>query len=282
MDSSKNMGLALIQMYSTADKMQNLHHAGELIREAVAKYNPHIVCLPEFFNAPYDTKLFRTYAEPIPEGITSNFLANLAQELNIHIVGGSIPEIDEEKLYNTCTFWSPRGSLVVKHRKVHLFDVNVPEVITFKESSVLTPGEFLTIAKVEPACIGFGICFDIQFPEMWMKYRERGCNIMIIPSAFPVKYGDMYWELYLRARAVDSQSFVTMISPARNVDAGYVSHGHSMIVDPYGKVIKSAKEDEEIIYVDLDFSLVDKARNEIKSFEMRRPDMFELVLKSVE
>ncbi|XP_059621007.1 omega-amidase NIT2-like [Phlebotomus argentipes] len=282
MSSAKKLRLALVQMHGSADKNANLKHAGDLIRQAVTKYDPHIVCLPEFFNAPYQTNLFRTYAEPIPEGPTSNFLSSLAKELNVHIVGGSIPEIDNEKLYNTCTLWSPRGHLVVKHRKVHLFDLNVPEVIDFKESSALTPGDVLTMAKIDPACVGFGICFDIQFPDMWMKYREKGCNLMIIPSAFPVKYGDRYWELYLRARAVDTQSYVTMISPARNVNANYVSHGFTMIVDPYGNVVASAKEGEETVFAEIDFSLVEKARKEIKLFDMRRTDMFELVLKSEE
>ncbi|XP_055683448.1 omega-amidase NIT2-like [Lutzomyia longipalpis] len=280
MASSKGLKLALVQMKGSSDKTVNLKHAGDLVREAVKKYSPEIVCLPEFFNAPYNTKLFRTYAESIPDGTTSKFLSALAKELNVYIVGGSIPEIENEKLYNTCTFWSPRGQLVAKHRKMFLFNCDIPEIITFHESDALTAGDTLTTAKVDPATIAFGVCFDIHYPELWMKYRELGCNLIIIPSAFPIDYGDRYWEVYLRARAIDTQSYVTMISPARDTTAGYVSHGYTMMVDPFGKVVASAKEDEEIVYVELDFNLVDKARREIKLFDMRRKDLFDLVLKT--
>ncbi|GAB0092367.1 omega-amidase NIT2-like [Sergentomyia squamirostris] len=281
MSSGKNLRIALVQMQVGSDKKVNLKHAEDLIRATVAKNKPDLVCLPEFFNAPYETHLFATYAETIPDGETCKFLSTLAKELKVQLVGGSIPEKDGKNLYNTCTFWSAKGELLSKHRKVHLFDVDIPNIVTYKESAALSYGKHLSYADVTSGVkAGFGICFDIQFPEMWIKYREIGCNLMIIPSAFPLKYGDLWWELYLRARAVDTQSFVTMISPARDVNGNYVAHGYTMMIDPFGKVIASAKEGEEVVVIDLDFSLVEKARKEVKLFEMRRPDLFELTVKS--
>lgn len=212
-----------------------------------------VVALPECFNSPYGTNFFPEYAEEIPAGETSLKLSAIAKELGIYLIGGTIPERDlrDNKLYNTCTIWSPSGDLIAKYRKVHLFDIDIPGGITFRESDVLSPGNRFVIIEVDNCKIGIGICYDIRFSELARLYRKKGCDVLLFPAAFNMKTGPLHWELLGRARANDNQTFVGLISPSRDASAGYIAWGHSMVVDPWGKVLQSAKEGDEIIVQDI-------------------------------
>lgn len=214
--------------------------------------NAKVVALPECFNCPYGTKYFGEYAETIPDGFTSSELSKTAKELGIFLIGGSIPEREAGKLFNTCTVWGPQGDLIAKHRKMHLFDIDIPGGIRFKESEVLSAGNsFSTFTVDENFKVGLGICYDIRFEEMARIYRNMGCNLLVYPGAFNMTTGPLHWELLQRGRAVDSQCFVATASPARDTDSDYVAYGHSMVVDPWGKVIKSAADVEETVIADL-------------------------------
>ncbi|KAG4075509.1 hypothetical protein HA402_003334 [Bradysia odoriphaga] len=275
--------LALIQMKVGTDKIRNVTNAIAHIRQAVADQNPRVVALPECFNSPYGTKYFNEYAETIPDGYTTGKLSEIAKELNIYLVGGTIPErdtTDSSTLYNTCTVWSPSGELIAKHRKMHLFDIDVKGGIRFKESDVLTGGSEFTSFQIDNSFkIGVGICYDIRFEEMARIYRNDGCDMLIYPAAFNMTTGPLHWELLQRARANDLQLYVASISPARDPDFEYVAWGHSMVVDPWGKVVITAKESEEIVYADIDMSLNEKVRAQIPISRQRRTDLYETVSK---
>lgn len=122
-------------------------------------------------------------------------------------------------------------------RKTHLFDIDIPGKITFKESDTLTAGESLTCVKTKYGTIGVGICYDLRFPELCMAYRQRGASLVVFPGAFNMTTGPVHWQLLQQARAVDNQLFVASCSPARNLDSSYTAWGHSMIVDPFGQVL---------------------------------------------
>ena len=122
---------------------------------------------------------------------------------------GSIPERDGSNVYNTCIIVSPKGEIVAKHRKVHLFDIDVPGKITFKESDTLTGGSSMTTFNTEFGTIGVGICYDLRFPEQAAIMRQRGCNLMVYPGAFNMTTGPAHWELLQRARALDNQGIRT-------------------------------------------------------------------------
>lgn len=134
---------------------------------------------------------------------------------------------------------------------MHLFDIDIPGEITFKESEVLTGGSKFTVIEIDGCKIGLGVCYDIRFGELAQLYRNNGCDMLIYPGAFNMKTGPLHWELLARARATDNQVFVATISPTRNKAAGYLAYGHSMIVDPWGKVLESAKEEDAIIVQDI-------------------------------
>ncbi|PPQ67900.1 hypothetical protein CVT26_007100 [Gymnopilus dilepis] len=264
--------LALVQLGRIgANKQENLHHAREMILKAAkgegSSKKPDVIVLPECFNSPYGHVHFPVYAEKIgytpgsPYDISKStsesvkMLSAAAKEVKTWLIGGSIPERDAEddtKIYNTCTVYNPEGDLIAMHRKVHLFDIDIPGKIKFKESETLTGGKTTNFFDTDFARIGLGICYDIRFPELAMIAARRGCHVLIYPGAFNMTTGPLHWELLQRgSRAVDNQVFFSMCSPARDLSAGYHAWGHSMIVDPMGKVLKEAQEGEEIIYSDI-------------------------------
>lgn len=211
-----------------------------------------MIFLPsECFNSPYGTKFFPHYAEEIPEGETSQLLSGIAKELKIHLIAGSIPERKDSKLFNTSTIWGPEGSLLATYRKMHLFDIDIPGEITFKESDSLSAGNQLAIFNVKDFTVGVGICYDIRFEELAKIYRKKGCNLLVYPGAFNMKTGPLHWELLARSRANDNQCYTALISPARDAEAGYIAWGHSMIVDPWAKIVTKAEADEAVIMAEL-------------------------------
>ncbi|KAJ3067612.1 hypothetical protein HDU98_009189 [Podochytrium sp. JEL0797] len=266
--------IALVQLMVTASKEANLLNARTKVLEAAAN-GAKIVVLPECFNSPYGTSFFPKYAEPLEKGPSSLALSQMAKDANVFLVGGSIPETGPNAtFYNTCTIWSPAGTRVGVHRKVHLFDIDIPGKQTFKESSVLSAGSELTMFETPVGKIGVGICYDIRFPEMAMIAARKGCVAMIYPGAFNMTTGPLHWELLQRARAIDNQIYVAACSPARDTSASYVAWGHSTIVDPMGAVVAKADEKEGIVYTDLDPAFMESSRQGIPVTKQRRFDVY--------
>ncbi|XP_034871124.1 omega-amidase NIT2 isoform X3 [Mirounga leonina] len=223
--------LALIQLQVSSIKSDNVTRACGLIREA-ATQGAQIVSLPECFNSPYGTKYFPEYAEKIP-GESTQKLSEVAKECGVYLIGGSIPEEDAGKLYNTCAVFGPDGTLLVKYRKLHLFDIDVPGKITFQESKTLSPGDSFSTFDTPYCRVGLGICYDLRFAELAQIYAQRGCQLLVYPGAFNMTTGPAHWELLQRGRAVDNQVYVATASPARDDQASYVAWGHSTIVSPW-------------------------------------------------
>lgn len=246
---ARTLRIGCIQLKVGANKTENVARAINKIREAKSK-GAEIVSLPECFNSLYGTSYFPEYAETIP-GETTNLLSQIAKELEIIVIGGTIPEREGDKLYNTATVWGTTGEMIAKYRKMHLFDIDIPNEITFKESDSLTAGSSLAVVKVKDFNIGIGICYDIRFEELAKLYRKKECNLLVYPGAFNMKTGPLHWELLARSRANDNQLYTALISPARDVNASYVAYGHSCVVDPWGKVMHMAGSDEELFVIDL-------------------------------
>lgn len=177
-------------------------------------------------------------------------------------------------MYNTCTVYDTEGNLIAKHRKVHLFDIDVPGKITFQESKTLSPGNSLTQFETDYGKIGVGICYDLRFPEMAMIAARQGCIAMIYPGAFNLTTGPLHWELLQRARALDNQFFVATCSPARDMTANYHAWGHSTIVDPSGQILATTEHEETIIYADIDLKQIETIRKSIPVPSQRRFDLY--------
>ena len=275
--------LALIQLATGADKTANLSRAREKVLTA-AKAGARIVVLPECFNSPYGTKYFPNYAEtllPSPpsteQSPTFHALQELAKESGTYLVGGSIPEREPgtDKLYNTSLTFGPTGTLLATHRKVHLFDIDIPGKITFRESEVLSPGNTLTLLDLpEYGKLAVAICYDIRFPELATIAARRGAFLLLYPGAFNLTTGALHWSLQARARAVDNQVYVGLCSPARDMSADYHAWGHSMIVDPNAEVLEELDEKEGIVIAELNGDRIDEVRKGIPITTQRRFDVY--------
>ncbi|KAM9762025.1 omega-amidase NIT2 [Menidia menidia] len=264
--------LAVVQLQVSNLKADNLNRARRLVKEA-AEQGGKVVLLPECFNSPYGTSFFPTYAESIP-GESTQVLSEAARENKVYLVGGSIPEEEGGKLYNSCMVFGPDGEMILKHRKIHLFDINVPGKICFQESETLSPGNSLSTFDTPFCKVGVGICYDMRFAELAQLYSRRGCQLLVYPGAFNMTTGPAHWELLQRARAVDNQVYVATASPARDETASYVAWGHSTVVNPWGEVISKAGAEETIIYADIDLQYLAEIRQQIPISSQRRHDLY--------
>jgi len=264
---------AAIQLRVTANKEDNLNSARGKILEA-SKQGAQVICLPECFTCPYGTQFFRQYSENAEDGPTQKMLSSIAQETSCYIVGGSFPEIDQDQIFNTCLIFDRKGKMIGKHRKIHLFDIDIPGKIKFIESETLTRGSSLTTVDTEFGKIGVGICYDMRFPELAHLYQQQGCVLICYPGAFNKTTGPAHWELLQRSRAIDNQLFVSAVSIARDTSAGYIAWGHSSVVNPWGEVISSAGEKEETIYSTIDTNKITEIRNQIPVLKQKRYDVY--------
>jgi omega-amidase len=281
----QSVKLALVQLASTADKAYNLSHARTKVLEAT-RAGAKIVVLPECFNSPYGTKYFPQYAEqllPSPptekQSPTFHALSQLAKEAGIYLIGGSIPEREgegkDEKLYNTNLTFGPTGDLLATHRKVHLFDIDIPGKITFRESEVLSPGNKITLLDLpEYGKIAIAICYDIRFPELATIAARKGAFLLLYPGAFNLTTGALHWELQARARAMDNQVFVGLCSPSRDMEAEYHAWGHSMVVDPNAEVLGELGEEEGVLVKELVAGRIEEVRKGIPVYAQRRWDVY--------
>lgn len=272
-----NLRVALCQMMVDKEsKKANIFKAKNMIYEAADK-GAEIIVLPEMFNCPYNNKYFREYAETYPNGDTLNMLASVAKEKSIFIIGGSIPELDDQgRVFNTCFIFDNNGILIGKHRKMHLFDINIKNGIAFKESEVLTGGSEITIVDTPWGKVGVGICYDIRFPEFTRIMALKGAKIVFMPAAFNMTTGPAHWELLFKSRALDNQIFVAGISPARNETYSYVAYGNSLVTDPWGSIIGRLDEKEGILIQDIDLQYIDEIRESLPLLNHRRIDIYKL------
>lgn len=267
--------IAAIQMSTVADKMENVRTVKTYL-EKIKDENPDFVILPEMFCCPYQTENFPIYAEK-EGGPVWQQLSGYAKQYGIYLIGGSMPEKDAEgNVYNTSYIFDREGKQIGKHRKVHLFDIDVKGGQTFKESDTLTAGDSDTVFDTEFGKIGVMLCFDIRFPELSRMMVNDGAKVIFVPAAFNMTTGPAHWELSFRTRALDNQIYMVGCAPARDVSAGYISWGHSIVTDPWGRVTGMLDENEGILLAELDMGYEERVREELPLLKSRRKDMYRL------
>ena len=267
--------IAAIQMPTVADKMENVRTVKTYL-EKIKDENPDFVILPEMFCCPYQTENFPIYAEEEGGPIWQQ-LSAYAKQYGVYLIGGSMPEKDAEgNVYNTCYVFDREGKQIGKHRKVHLFDIDVKGGQTFKESDTLTAGDSDTVFDTEFGKMGVMLCFDIRFPELSRMMVNDGARIVFVPAAFNMTTGPAHWELSFRTRALDNQIYMVGCAPARDVSAGYISWGHSIVTDPWGRVIDMLDEKKGILLAELDMDYEEQVREELPLLKSRRKDMYKL------
>lgn len=264
--------IALCQMKVSADKEQNRAKAAACIREA-AESGAKIISLPEMWNCPYSNDYFRDFAEP-EEGESVGMMSELAKELGIYLIGGTIPELEEGKVYNTAFCFGKGGQIIGKHRKVHLFDIDVEGKFRFMESDTLTAGDRLTVIDTEFCKVGVAICYDVRFPEWFRKMALEGAKLIVLPAAFNTTTGPVHWDLLMRSRAMDNQVYFAANAPAQDDYGIFKAYGNSCIVDPWSEFVAHADEKECILYGDIDLEKVENIRQQLPLLKHRRPQLY--------
>lgn len=264
--------IGLCQIKEHVDKKDSMAAAAESVRKAAAN-GAQVISLPEMWNCPYSNDYFRNYAESA-DGSTVEFLSKLAAEQGIYLIGGSIPELDGDNVYNTSFCFDRKGNMIGRHRKVHLFDVDVKGGIRFMESDTLTAGEEMTILDTEFCKIGVAICYDVRFPEWSRKMALAGAQLIILPAAFNLTTGPVHWDLLMKSRALDNQVYFAANSPARDENGIFVAYGNSCIANPWGEFTAHADEKETIIYGDIDLDYVTAVRQQLPLLKHRREELY--------
>jgi len=263
---------AVVQLNSDGDKAGNLAAAERLVRAAVAD-GADLVALPEKWNLLAGGEELLVGAEPLDgPGLTA--ARGWARELGIHLLAGSIAERgDAERAFNTSVLIAPDGEDLAVYRKLHMFDVDAGGV-SYRESAHEQPGEEIVTAAVGEVEAGLSVCYDLRFPELFRILALRGARLLFAPSAFTAATGRDHWEVLLRARAIENQAFVLAPNQVGTAPPHFDSHGHSAIVDPWGRLLADLPAGEGFVAADLDFAEQDRVRESLPVLANRRPQAY--------
>lgn len=266
-------------MNVTENKTENLQTAVRLIRDAVQRYQPRLVVLPENFTTLYGKQYFLQNAEIIPNGDTFTLMSQLAKELQIFLVAGSIPEIDAKNkslLYNTTMVFAPTGALITKYRKIHLFNIELTGEQKIMQTDFLKAGTELGFFEIDGIKIGLGIGYDLAFAELTHLYRKKDIKMMVFVASFPTYLGYTQWEQLTRARAIEDQLFVVCAATVRDeTHKDFVSFAKSMLIDFRGRVLSRASDFETVLFAEFDFFFLDTYRQQINFYKQKRGDVYE-------
>ncbi len=264
------MLIAAAQMASGPARARNLDVATGLVRRA-AERGASLVGLPENVAWMGSEKDRPSAAERL-DGPTLTRFAELARELRIHLLAGSVLESGAPggRVYNTSVLFGPDGERLAVYRKIHLFDAEVGDGASYRESDAVAPGEGPVTARTSLGTVGLSICYDLRFPELYRALSEAGADVLTVPAAFTLMTGKDHWEVLLRARAIENQAYV--LAPAqggRHTDQR-VTYGHALIVDPWGLVVARASDGEGLALAELDPELLARVRRNLPALRHRR------------
>jgi predicted amidohydrolase len=263
------MRAAAIQLNSTADVDRNLATAERLV-DAAAAAGAELVVLPEKWSALGPGEMLLELAEPL-DGPIVTAARGWAQRLGITLLAGSVGERIEgsERIANTSLLIAPDGEIEATYRKIHMFDVDVGGV-SYRESEHERAGEEVVVAPAAGTDLGMTICYDLRFPELFRILALRGARVITVPSAFTATTGRDHWEVLLRARAIEDQLFVVAANHFGTAPPSFSSWGHSMIVDPWGRILDVLADGEGHAIADLDLGEVERVRAQVPSLASRR------------
>jgi deaminated glutathione amidase len=261
---------AAVQMNSLPDLQKNLTQAEDLI-ELAARQGAELVCLPENFSFLGDEDAKMAQAEAIAQG-SEKFLKQIAQRYQITLLGGGFPVPTENgKVHNTALLIGPAGEELSRYEKVHLFDVNLPDGNTYRESSTVLAG--LQLPPVYPSKdlghLGLSVCYDVRFPELYRHLAQMGAEVLFIPAAFTAYTGKDHWQVLLQARAIENTCYVIAPAQTGRHNAIRQSHGHAVIIDPWGVILADAGDKPGVAIAALEPSRLEQVRRQMPSLQHR-------------
>lgn len=273
LSSGASSKVAAVQMTSGAEVDANLAEAGRLVR-AAAREGAGLVVLPESFalmsRDPWDQVML---GEPDGAGPLQSFLQDLAAEARVWLVGGTIPIVGPEtgRVRSACLVFDEQGRRVARYDKLHLFDVTLPGTPEhYEESASFAPGERPVVIASPWGGLGLGICYDLRFPEVFRSMLEQGLSVLALPAAFTVATGRDHWETLLRARAIENLAFVIAAAQWGSHGNGRETFGHSLVLDPWGRVLDCLPEGAGLACADLDAAAQAALRERFPALSHRR------------
>ena len=275
MEPMRTYKIAVAQMDSQNDKGENMRTACRLIDEA-ASQGAKLVSFPEVMNLSGENVGEGGGHEPIP-GYTTQLLMEKAKEHGIYIHSGSFMEKipEEERAYNTSVLIDPEGQIIAHYRKLHTFDVTLPDGTVCDESARVRPGDRIVTVDTALGKMGLSVCYDIRFPELYRLMALEGAQILFAPASFTMPTGKDHWETILRTRAIENGCYLVAADQIGQ-KVRFTAYGNSMVVDPWGTVIARSSDKVGLIYADIDLDYLDAVRAKIPSLINRRADMYDL------
>jgi len=264
---------AIIQLNAGGSDVDgNVDVAMRLVGEA-ADGGADLAVLPELFAYYGSQRRMREIAEPLGGPITAR-LGDIARARSMWVLGGSVCELEDGQVYNTSFLFDRGGEGVAAYRKIHRYDVDLPDQPPIRESALFAAGEELVTHEVEGLRLGLSICYDLRFPELYRGLMASGASVLAVPSAFQQVTGEAHWEVLLRARAIEEQAYVLAAAqwgPWGPPENGHRTYGNAMVVDPWGRIIVHAPgEGDGVWYADLDVDVVRSVRASLPALAHRR------------
>ncbi|MCG8314132.1 MAG: carbon-nitrogen hydrolase family protein [Pseudomonadales bacterium] len=272
---SDSVNVAVVQMVSGSDVENNMTRAFSLIKQAHEK-GAHLVLLPENF-AVFNAKALYEWGEKSHE--LTDQLAQWASQLGLWIVAGSLPQrnrfpetlqpVSDRRIRTSSLLFAPNGQLEARYDKIHLFDVDVADAHgSYRESETIEPGTLpvvysWSVNRGPQLKLGFSICYDVRFPELYRDLRQQGADILFVPAAFTWKTGQAHWEPLLRARAIENQCYVLAANQGGQHTETRQTWGHSMIIDPWGDVLACHEEGEAVIVAEINRNRLQELRSQM-------------------
>ena len=270
--------VAAIQMVSGADIADNLRSARRLAERAVAG-GARLILLPENFALLAAQKLYAAgVAERTAQGPMRSFASQLASELGAWVIAGSIPvamrpdgTLLDARVRAVCFVYDEQGAEVARYDKVHLFDVDVEDQFgRYRESEAIEPGTAVQVIDTPCGRVGLSICYDLRFPELYRGLLEQGAQVIVVPAAFTAATGAVHWQALLRARAIENLCYVIAADQGGQHSATRASWGHSMIIDPWGKIVAEHAQGEAVVAAEIDLDYLRKMRRQMPVASHRR------------
>ena len=267
-----DLKVACIQMTSGPAIQENMVKAGEMIEQAAIQ-GAQFIATPENTGRmlhSYERKLSDTTTQA--ENTAIPYFSDIVKNLGVTLLIGSMAvKVSDTQLKNRSFLFTPDGEVKTTYDKIHMFDVELPTGESHTESKVIKPGEEAIVTKInDDFTAGLSICYDLRFAYLYRSLARAGANILCIPAAFTVPTGKAHWEVLLRARAIETGSYVIAPAQVGEHDGGRKTYGHSLIIDPWGRILAQQEDGEGIIYATLNPEEVTKARNAIPALKHDR------------